>query len=189
MSLARRLFLARRPRHMRRAQALAGEPLPAPMAVLDPALLDWDDEARQTALDEARSLDEADPEGAAQLRAQVEASLRYEQERAGPILGRVEQYGKVGLQSSGNAPYDPVELYEFAMKYWRMSPTEIKRLDYREFFGYIRQAVLRIEAEEAESERIKKGYPTRAGTQPQAGMAGTAMTVQPYEGDVVPYEV
>ncbi len=160
-----------------------------PTPTIDPATLDWDDEAREVAIEEARLLQESDPEGAAQLLAQVDASLRYEQH-----LGR--ETGVVPASSTQSWVYDPTELIEFGMYYWHIDPFTIKRIDYREFFAYIRQAVLRLEAEQAEMDRARAGHPHRtvASSPTEAespeGVMGGGM-YQPthvYSGEVVPYQ-
>jgi hypothetical protein len=131
----------------------------------------WDEDECQQAIDTAQSLMEADPDGARQLLAQ--AQVRQRQLRP--------------LQTfTGHEPFDPMKLYSDVAKYYHFSDSDMEQMHYPKFFGYVREAQLKIEAERKESDRIRNQGSNATYTPGADGMGVEGFPVaRPYEGETV----
>jgi len=169
MSLARRLYVKR----FRQEPAVAAVRQNGP--IYQPLDLEWDDEARTTALREAQRMMDYDPEAGQMLLQQLEAELRKaEKEREGESFNLLNQHA-----------YDPLALYEWAAYYYHWSWREIEEMDYGQFFAVCRQGFLRLEREQEAIHNATRRRPKVVDAQ----ATGMSVAAQPHrwEGETVPY--
>lgn len=125
---------------------------------------DWDEEAIEEAIRQAHDIEHFDPEAAKQLLAQAQAAKQKLQ-------------GSTSLQVS----YDPMALYARVLRFYKGAITDerLEKMDYRRFFGYVRE--LELIAEEEQKAAKKPAH--------QAEEAYSALSEMPhaqaYQGEVV----
>lgn len=97
---------------------------------------DWDDEAIIHAREQARMLEVADPDAALRLRAMADAAEKRN--------GRSSQI------------YDPMNLYARVLKFYGggITDQDLQKMDYRRFWGYVREANILAEEEKAAYEKV-----------------------------------
>lgn len=157
MSLARRQYNAR---HKGGSQPIVVDSVPIDSSC------DWDLEAIQIALYQAEQIEEWDREAARQLRAQAQAA-------------------RTKLDGSASAePLDLIRLYARVIYHYKggITDADLARIDYRRFFGYVRELdlILQEEAEAAKGSTGKQSNPMEA----QAALNSLPRATE-YEGEVI----
>ncbi len=141
---------------------------------------EWDEEAIEQAYEQARTLDTCDPAAAKQLRAQA----HYAQQRK---RGQVSSDETMLLGKT----YDPMRLYARMAKYYGFSHRTMDTMHIPTFFGYVREASIMIDEEQAEIDKKNKaGNTAKQPLSPQEAEAFVKRefgVAQPYPGEVVAY--
>lgn len=101
---------------------------------------DWDEEAIENARRQARDLADSDPDASRQLMAQADAACQ-------------------SLYGQASEPYDPMQLYARILRFYNggITDSDLDRMDYRRFLGYVREAE---ELSEEERREMNKGRET-----------------------------
>lgn len=143
------------------AGSKAGSPI-VDESTIDPDC-DWDAEEIQTALRQAIEIEDSDPISARNLRAQAEAA----------------QSRLSGGSKTTVGAYDPMRLYARILYHYKggISDRDFATMDYRRFFGYVRE-LQDILDEEAEAQ---KGTPKQ---NPASALRHFGSTEE-YSGDTV----
>lgn len=147
---------------------------------------DWDDEAIADAYARAEAIAEFDAEAATLLRQQARAAQR---QRHG-LRGVLPDEGNAGTPLK--EPYDPMKLYaRMGLKYPWMSDEVIDRMHFPKFFGYVREALLFEEEQQASYDRARR----QAATSPTHAQptlspdeaSGLFTQANVYQGEVTRY--
>lgn len=103
------------------------------------APITWDEEAQKAAWQAARENAGRDPEAAALLMQHLNATPAQGIDPSQRALAPVAH------------AYNPMQIYARLVRFYRFSHTDLQRMDYRAFFGYVREMQLMIDESQGSS--------------------------------------